>query len=328
MKNETRLAAILSIALLTACAETKTGSNGTGAVPTEREAAYVAGTLVGVESFSIGVADIVLSEASIRKDEDGNAGAVALRLGMSFEGVGTVLGPYGSVPVLVREGSALSAARGAVTSVDTAAQRFRMATLTITVDANTLYDGVAGLPALTAGTNIEVSGLLLADPDTLLATRIALSPSGSGLTKPPRPEGPAPGTRVEMEGIALDVLPSGAFTLRTPARDYSVAIGAATTTPVTTGARVRVVAIAAAGSTLNPSSATVVSGPIVYRVTGTVSEFASLASLRVRGEPVDLTTAVVRGGNASDIMNGRRLAVVGTAGPGALRVTEATLLQP
>jgi hypothetical protein len=48
--------------------------------------------------------------------------------------------------------------------------------------------------------------------------------------------------------------------------------------------------------------------------------------LRVRGEPVDLTTAVIRGGNASDIANGRRLSIVGTAGPGSLRVSEATLL--
>jgi hypothetical protein len=135
---------------------------------------------------------------------------------------------------------------------------------------------------------------------------------------------PAADTRVELEGIALNVAANGAFLLRTPAHDYDVAPGLPTVTP---GARVRVVATAASPSLLTPASITVVgSEPTVYRVSGTVSEFTSLAALRVRGEPVDLTLAVIRGGSASDIANGRRLAIVGTAGPGALRVTEATLL--
>jgi hypothetical protein len=136
---------------------------------------------------------------------------------------------------------------------------------------------------------------------------------------------PAVGTRVEVEGVVLDVNASGSFVLRTPARDYDVAAGAAASAPVTRGSRVRVVATAGGASSLVPAAVTVIVGPITYRVTGVVSEFSSLAQLRVRGEPVDLGTATIRGGSASEIGNGRRLTVVGTAGPGALRATEATL---
>jgi hypothetical protein len=386
MKSEDRaplrLAAILALALLVACGETKTGGNGTGTLPTEREDSLVAGTLAAAEPFSIGVAEVVTGTAPIRKDEDPNAGAGTLRLGMNVEGAGTVMGPFGTVPVVLRAGGAQSTVRGPVSSVDAAANRFTVATLTLVVDGNTLYDSVAGIAALTPGAYVEVSGLPLADLRTVLATRVtqtppdngrisiaaridAFTPQGlslAGISVPgassanfnPVPAtgslirvsgnynaashaitnelvsllpefAPAAGTRVELEGIALDVASNGGFRLRTPARDYDVAPGAAVSAPVTSGTRVRVIARATAPSSLTGASATVVAAQIVYRATGAVSEFSSLAALRVRGEPVDLTTAVIRGGNASDIVNGRRLAIVGTAGPGPLRVAEATL---
>jgi hypothetical protein len=387
MKNEyrapLRFLAVLAVALLAACGgETKTGSTGTGSVPTEREDALVAGALVSIEPFSIGVAEIATATASIRKDENPDAGAEALRLGMNVEGAGTVMGLFEAVPVVLRAGGTQSAVRGAVSSVNAAAHRFTVATLTFLVDGSTLYDSVAGIAALTPGAYVEVWGLPLADTRTVLATRVtqippdngrisiaaridAFTPEGlslAGITVPgassgnfnpvpptgslirvsgnynpasntitnelvsPLPEfAPAIGTRVEIEGIALDVVPSGGFLLRTPARDYDVAPGVSAPAPVTAETRVHVVATATAPSSLTATSMLVVAGQIVYRVTGAVSEFSSLASLRVRGEPVDLTTAVIRGGNASDIVNGRRIAIVGTAGSGALRVSEATL---
>ena len=61
-------------------------------------------------------------------------------------------------------------------------------------------------------------------------------------------------------------------------------------------------------------------------VSGTVSDFVSLASLRVRGEPADLTMAVIHGGTAADVANGRRVVInSAVGGPGALRVMDATL---
>jgi hypothetical protein len=323
------IAAIVAVALLAACAESKTGSTGTGSVPAEPQEALVAGTLVGAEPFSVGEAEIGIGTAPIRKDDDADAGAGALRLGMNFEGAGTVRGALGAVPVVLREGNAQSAVRGPVASVNAAANRFDVATLTFVVDANTLYDGVAGIAGIAPGTYVEVAGLPLAEPRMLLATRVTqVAPFNGGTTIWVRSTAfaPAAGTRVELEGIAMNVAASGGFTLRTFARDYEVAPGAMAPVPVTSGARVRVVAIAAGPSSLTPDSATVIAGQIAYRVTGAVSDFTSLAALRVRGEPVDLTTAVIRGGNAAQIANGRRLAIVGTAGAGALRVSEATLL--
>ena len=59
---------------------------------------------------------------------------------------------------------------------------------------------------------------------------------------------------------------------------------------------------------------------------GATTGFFSTPYLPDQAAVVDLTTAVIRGGSASDIANGRRLGIVGVAGPGALRVTEATIL--
>jgi hypothetical protein len=378
-----RLGAILAIALLSSCGvETKTGSNGTGSVPTTPpEPTVVAGTLVGVDPFAIGSVPLETGAAAFRQDETANAGSGGLRLGMNFEAAGAVIGTFGTAPVGVRDAGTQSAVRGPVASVDALSNRFNVATLTFTVDANTIYDGVNDLAALAPGAYVEVSGLPLADLRTILATRITRTPSpadgrislaarietlanggftiaglfvpAASITVPPagsraRVSGtlnvqasaisgeqivflpdftPSVNTHVELEGIALNVDAAGGFRLRTPARDYEVAAGSAGPVPVTSGSRVRVIATAASALSLVPQSVTVIApGQLTYRVTGPVSEFASLASLRVRGEPVDLTTAVIRGGSASDIGNGRRLGIVGVAGPGVLRVSEATIL--
>jgi hypothetical protein len=321
-----RIAATLAIVVVTACTETKTGSNGTGAVPTGKFEALAVGTLLAVEPFSVGAAEIQAGTAPIRRNDDADAGAGALRLGMSFEGAGTVTGTLGTAPLVLRQASAADAVRGPVGSVDLASSRFTVAALTFTADANTLYDGVAGIAAIVPGSFVEVAGLPLAEAGTVLATRVTQVAGNAVLAIPARTNfAPATGTRVEIEGIALAVAASGSFVLRTPSRDYEVAAGAMPSPPVTPGARVRVLATATGPSALDPASVTVVTAPLTYRVTGVVSDFASLASLRVRGEPADLTTAVIRGGNASEIANGRRLAITGTAGPGALRVSEATL---
>jgi hypothetical protein len=173
-----------------------------------------------------------------------------------------------------------------------------------------------GLPQ--PGGRVRVSGVLNLQANTITNEQIVSLPEYV----------PAAEARVDVEGIALDTSNAGTFRLRTPARDYDVAPATGSApVAVTAGSRVRVAGTALSGTSLAAESVAPVAGQTVYRVTGAVSEFASLASLRVRGEPVDLTLAVIRGGNASEIANGRRLSIVGVAGPGALRVSEATLLQ-
>jgi hypothetical protein len=389
MKPERRfarvLAALLAPLVLAGCLETKTGSNGTGGQQPQSKRSLVTGTLVGAEPFVVGASELDAAGALLRRDETLGAGSALLRLGMNVQADGTVLGAGpGIAAVVVASADTQSAARGFVRATDPAAQRFSIATLTFVVDANTLYDGVAGLPALAPGDYVEVHGLALTDLRATLATRvtrtaapadgrisiaaridpasaqgfsiagiavpgaansaIALPQAGSrvrvsgvldvaasaitGEQITVLPEfAPVAAARVDIEGIALDTASNGIFRLRTPARDYDVtpAAGVAPVS-VTAGARVLVVGTAASATSVSAESVTGVTGQIVYRVTGVVSEFASLASLRVRGEPVDLTTAVIRGGNASEIANGRRLAIVAVAGPGALRASDATLL--
>jgi hypothetical protein len=170
--------------------------------------------------------------------------------------------------------------------------------------------------SLSVGDRIRVTGPFDAQASAFTTEQVVV------LTK----YAPAADTRVELEGIALDAASvGGGFRLRTPARDYDVAAGPATSIPFASGSRVRVVATATSATALVPISVTPVSA-ISYSVSGTVSDFVSLASLRVRGEPADLTMAVIHGGTAADVANGRRVVInSAVGGPGALRVMDATL---
>jgi hypothetical protein len=172
---------------------------------------------------------------------------------------------------------------------------------------------------------VQLTGARARVTGKLTASATAISPDHIEIL-PEYP--PVAGTRVEMEGIVLSVESAGGFRVRTPARDFAVTTIPAGTPLVGIGTRVRLIGRASSPGTIEPQFVSVVAPgeAIAYRVSGTVSDFASLASLRVRGEPVDLTTAAITGGNPSDIANGKRLTVTGTAGPGALRVTQATLL--
>jgi hypothetical protein len=172
-----RLATLMMIALLAACGEAKTGSNGSGTAPRDPEPSVVAGTLIGADPFTIGAAALDTGATSFRQDEAENAGSGGLRLGMNFEATGTVAGLLGTTPAMLRDAGTQSAARGPVRFVDAARNRFGVATLTFVVDADTLYDGVAGLAALAPGAFVEVSGLPLADLRTILATRVTQTPA-------------------------------------------------------------------------------------------------------------------------------------------------------
>lgn len=384
-RHPARPIAIVALALLAACGDvsTKTGSNGTGVVGPPTEPTAVAGTLLGAEPFTLGAAPLDASAASLLRDGTQASPEAALRLGMNLEAAGLSPRAYASGPTVLREASVQGAARGPVSAIDAANGTFRIATLSFTIDASTLFDGVAGLAGLQAGDVVDVHGLPGADPLTHRATRLtrlpgedtrvsftarveevsvsglvlaglsvatpglapaatlagsrvrvtgALDASGTTLAAdridvlPAHP--PVAGALVEIEGIVTRLDGTGAFTLRTPGRDYDVAATPGAAIPASPGARVRVVGTATAANALAPSSLAV-SRPdeaATYRLAGIVTEFASLSSLRVRGEPVDLASAIVTGGSAAQIANGRRVSLRGTAGPGYLRATEVALL--
>lgn len=378
-------AAILALALAACGADTKTGSNGTGLNP-QAEPAVFGGVLTGAEPFAAGGSTLDLAVAAVRIDATAAAGSAGLRLGMPLEGTGGFNGSGTGTPsVAVSEASAQETARGAVGSIDAARGAFTVATLTFLVDANTLYDGVAGFAGLAPGQPVAVWALPTADLRVHRASRIAAAPGLApgrltvsvrvegfnaatfqlaGLTvsspafspSPPAFTGrarvtgtldpvagtltgdevfftpdypPAAGTRAEVEGIVLAPTPTGGFTLRTAARDYTIESPAAGA-PVapSAGDRVRVTSQANSASVLRATSIAFVNpvAPQAYRVTGTVSNFVSLANLRVRGEPVDLSAAVVTGGTVAEIANGRRVTVTGTAGPGFIRASAVQVL--
>ncbi len=177
---------------------------------------------------------------------------------------------------------------------------------------------VSASPVALAGSRARVTGKLNAAASAISPDHIDLLPEYP----------PATGTRTEFEGIVIGVDNAGGFRLRTPARDFTVTAIPAGTPLIGAGTRVRLIGRASSADRIEPQFVGVIAPgeAIVYRVTGSVSEFASLASMRVRGEPVDLTTAVITGGSPADIANGKRLSLSGTAGPGFLRVTEAAIL--
>lgn len=177
---------------------------------------------------------------------------------------------------------------------------------------------VSASPVPLAGSRARVTGKLNAAASAISPDHIDLLPEYP----------PSAGTRTEIEGIVIAVESAGGFRVRTPARDFLVTAIPAGTPLIGAGTRVRLIGRAVSPDRIEPQFVGVIAPgeSIVYRVTGAVSEFASLASMRVRGEPVDLTTAVITGGSPADIANGKRLSLSGTAGPGALRVTEAAIL--
>lgn len=375
--------AVLALALAACGVDTKTGSNGTGLTPPSPEPTVVAGALVGVEPFATGNLTYETTITQVRQDATAGAGTAGLRLGMFFEAAGNTTGS--ALPQLT-DASVQSAVRGPVASVDVPGGRFRVASLVFNVDANTIWDGIAGLAGLAAGQSVEVHGLPVIEARAVVATRVTLvaPPADGRITIAARidqstaagfvlaglsvaapvsvsaspvslagsrarvtgalvesanaivpdhiellPEYPAAsGARVELEGIVLSVDNTGGFRLRTPARDIDVTTIPAGPAIIAPGVRARVLGRANGPNAVVPQFVGVVAPgqPIAYRVTGPVSEFVSLAQLRVRGEPVDLTAAAIQGGTAADIVNGKRLTVTGTAGPGALRVTEVTVL--
>ncbi len=177
---------------------------------------------------------------------------------------------------------------------------------------------VAGAPAVLVGSRVRVAGTLDAAGATLTPSHVEFLPDYP----------PTAGARVAFDGIVLATLPAGGVRVRTASRDLDVTGMPADAALPTAGSRVTGQGTAqGAGAVVADAFAVIAPGaPVIYRVTGSVSDFASLASLRVRGEPVDLTTAVITGGDAAGIGNGRRLAVTGTAGPGAIRASAAQVL--
>ena len=66
----------------------------------------------------------------------------------------------------------------------------------------------------------------------------------------------------------------------------------------------------------------------VFTVQGDVTDFASIAAFRVRGELFSANGATFTGGTAADLANGKRVRIRAVAGAGMLSATEVTFVAP
>jgi hypothetical protein len=126
---------------------------------------------------------------------------------------------------------------------------------------------------------------------------------------------------VYIEGFVLEQ------TTPTRFRVSDLAVDTTDTAALTVGTRVRLRGRMQAGVLrVDQVSAIAPEAQIEYVVEGSIASFASVADFTVRGERIDASLAVFRDGAASSLANGRRVRVMGVAGPGKLSATEVTVL--
>lgn len=273
----------------------------------------------GVSTAAVGVADgfgsVIVN--GVRFNTDGaeilTEDAPGLRLGM------TVL-VRGTIDAGLSTGTATSVLsvpelRGAVTAVQAAALQFSVAGVTVQVDDATVFDGVANLAGLSAGTAVQVYAL----------------PESDGLWR---------ATRVEVAAAATPFIVSGTLTRLDPvARTFELAgwrvqygnaalVGGLRSTGLSEGQRVYVRSAGApvggllqAGQireahALSPQATTPVA------LLGLVSQFSTLQQFFVvAGTRIDASAALVNGGPRTAIGNGVKLDVAGTMVNGVLVAT-------
>jgi hypothetical protein len=275
------------------------GSGGTGVVVTS--------TTVGpVEGFgSIVVNGIRFDTATAQldlRDVD------QLRLGIVVQ----VLGSFDPATNLGAAAVVRSSAelRGMVSGLDLAAGRFLVKGVVVEVDDSTVFaGGLADLADVRDTQPVQVHGLP-GDVGQLRATRVELlavvgSPVVSGVVEDLDSTGRTfrVGSQVVHYATAtLDAaLPASGL-----ANGRLVRVRAAATSPVLEA------------TSIEPWSQAAVADAEPLSLGGLVSDFRSLASLRVDGLPVDASRAKVSGGPVSSVRNGTRVDVTGVVQGGVL----------
>lgn len=172
-------------------------------------------------------------------------------------------------------------------------------------------------PLVSIGTNSRVRaiGSYDASSNTLTATQIV-----SGLT-PVRNDN----SILVLDGLVQSVTGAGRFRLNDTDVD-AIAVGG---TNALVGSRVQVrgrklagVLVASEYRLITPSERT------VFTVQGDVTDFASVAAFRVRGEAISANGATFTGGTAADLANGKRVRIRAVAGAGVLNAMEVAFVAP
>ena len=172
-------------------------------------------------------------------------------------------------------------------------------------------------PLVTVATNSRVRAIGSFDTatNTLTATQII------GGLNPVRTDN----ALLVLDGVVQAVTSAARFRLNDTEVDASAAGGGG----ATAGARVQVRGRKLAGVLVASEYRQIGAGErIAYSVQGEISDYASVAAFRVRGELVSANTAIFSGGSASDLANGKRVRVRAVAGAGQLEATQITFVTP
>jgi len=200
---------------------------------------------------------------------------------------------------------------GAITDFVSVAN-FRVAGRKVNASSAKFEGGIAN--DLRDGRRVQVAGVL--SGDILMATAVAFMADDA-----------APPASGSVEGTITDFVSQARFKVDGQLVDAMRAQfsngGAA---DLANGRRVGVVGTMT-GGVLVATKVEFKSAPPAtnLEVEGAITDFVSVASFKVAGQPVDASTATITSGTAADLVNGRKIGAVGTLSGGVLRATKVEI---
>ena len=308
--------AVISAATLAACGGG--GDAGTAAAPptgtTASASGYTLGTINGFGSVVVGGVRYDESKARVLDEDDAPKASTDLKLGMQVQiNAGKLDAATGmAVAERVRFGSDTI---GPVGVVNTAASTVTVLGQTVVVNSNTVFDStlVGGLSALTAGSVVEVHGILDQATGKITATRI-------------EPEVGAIFYRLRGVVTALDTT-AKTFKIGTEVVSYAGLAAADVPPNLANGLLVRVrlttaqVAGAWVATKLNGGLRLPEGSVPDAHVEGAITAFTSAAAFELNGLKVDARNASFPDGSTG-IALGARVEVTGSVTAGVLVATK------
>lgn len=289
--------------------------------------------LVGpVSAVDVAAQQLTLLSQKVQVDQntilEGFASIASLGTGARLEVYGLNLSPADAVratrlialPALPASATPAVELLGTATAVTDAA--FTVAGLRVTsAGALIIVDGISMvLPsprppgsALSENARVRVIGTLDVATNTVIATQII-----AGLS-PVRNDN----SIIVLDGLVQSVTAPGRFRLNDTDVDATAVGGGA----VVAGNRVQVAGRKTLG-TLNATRFKAIGATerLEYTLQGPITEFATFAAFKVRGELIDATSATIAGGTAVELAAGKRVLVKAYAGPGTLVASQVSIL--
>ena len=313
-----RMAALALGILLTACGGGETGSASTGTGGSRAPAVVSVGVITGFGSVIVNGITFATSGANVIIDDSPNRPDSELRLGMVVKVKGTV-GSDGKTGTAtsVEFDSDLEGPLDAAPTLTASGGSFAVLGLSVTVDANTVFDNVAGLADLAADSLVEVSGFR--DGAVLRATRVELK-TGT--------------TAIELKGSIGNVTATS-FALGSVTVSYAGAtLKNVATAGLSAGVLVEVKASAApTGGVLTATSVEVEASGVgaadgdKVEIEGFLAGLSG-SSFSVNGQAVTVDAQTVyEGGTAASLANGARVEAEGTVTAGVLVATRIQFKQ-